>query len=177
VTSPFAARQTISWTAPFAGIRYELWIGKTDGTEIFRQTNISSTAFVLPNAIPAGEYRVSLRGQTADGVVLPWSSRDQVPLIIGLKGVVVPAAAGNRTFLWNSVPDATHFDVWVNYEGGTQTAHSQIYRNTAVTATTLLLPGSLPAGNYRIWIRAIRTESGVTFTTSWTPNGISFTLI
>jgi hypothetical protein len=83
---------------------------------------------------------------------------------------------GHRTLFWGAISDATHYDVWMNLVSGDQAPQSQIYRNTAVQGTSLLLPATLPAGSYRLWIRAVRAAEGETFLTEWTPNGTSISL-
>jgi ELWxxDGT repeat protein len=175
-TSPFDRTPMITWTAPFAGVSYELWIGRSDGVEVFRKTGISGTSFTLPVALANGSYRVSLRGQTADGILLPWSRADDTPLTIGFTGTVQGTLVGHRTLFWGAISDATHYDVWMNLVSGDQAPQSQIYRNTAVQGTSLLLPATLPAGSYRLWIRAVRAAEGETFLTEWTPNGTSISL-
>ncbi len=176
-TGQFDPTPTITWTAPFAGIKYELWIGKaSDGTQVFRQANITGTSFTLPTALANGNYKVSLRGVTADGLTLPWSNQDKVQFTIGLQGQVSASRTGSRTLTWNEIDGATRYDIWVNYVSGSQPAQSQIYRNENATGSSIVLPSSLPAGNYRVWMRAIHVEAGITFMTDWTVNGTTFTL-
>lgn len=175
-TSAFDRTPTITWTAPFAGVSYELWIGRPDGVEVFRKKGISGTGLTLPVELANGAYRVSLRGQAADGTLLPWSRPENVPLTIGYTGTVQGTLVGHRTLFWGAISDATHYDVWMNLVSGDQGPQSQIYRNTAVQGTSLLLPATLPAGSYRLWIRAVRAAEGETFLTEWTPNGTSISL-
>ncbi len=175
-TSPFDRTPTITWTAPFAGVNYELWIGRLDGVEVFRKKGISGTSLTLPVELANGSYRVSLRGQTADGTLLPWSPPENAPLTIGFTGTVQGTLVGHRTLFWGALPGATHYDVWLNLVSGEQSPQSQIYRNPAVTDTSLLLPAILPAGGYRLWIRAVRAVEGETFLTEWTPNGTNVSL-
>lgn len=66
------------------------------------------------------------------------------------------SAQGDVTLSWDDLSIADHYDVWVSDERGVM-----IYRNEVVNGLRITLPSSLPAGNYRAWVRAI-SGSGIT---------------
>ncbi|MCA9059400.1 MAG: hypothetical protein KDA85_12910, partial [Planctomycetaceae bacterium] len=56
-----------------------------------------------------------------------------------------------------------------DYLGGSQSSQGQIVRITNLNALTYTLSGALPAGTYRAWVRALKVEGAVTYTSYWSP--------
>lgn len=60
------------------------------------------------------------------------------------------------TFSWTPVTDAATYDLWVNR---LDVVTSKIVFQTGLASTSFTPSTPLPAGNYRVWVRAISTTS------------------
>ena len=90
---------------------------------------------------------------------------DAASLTIGAPPVLQQTAA--RTVSWNAVNGATRYEIWVDSLGGASQPGAQVVHETTWRRTTYSLNRSLPAGEYRVWVRAIRTERREVYRSAW----------
>ena len=72
----------------------------------------------------------------------------------------------NGMLQWNEVPDATTYEVWVNYIAPGRSAPTAFVRSGLIPSTSLSL-AELSKGRYIAWVRAIRSEAGERYTGTW----------
>ena len=142
-----ASRYTISVTR--VGMSQPVYTAET--TERFHRVSQ-----VLTN----GKYLITVVAQFGDGS----RSAPRTNLFdIG----PAPVVTRNGTHLrWNSLPAATHYDIWVNHIGLNNRETSQFLRISVHLGTDFELP-RLPAGLFRVWVRAVRAEAGQLYNGNW----------
>lgn len=161
ITSPTepstTARPTIVWTGDANGT-YELWVNAVGGaTKVVHSTAVTGTTLTPDTDLADGRYRAWVRERPAAGAAGPWSSAfdfwvaatgvPKTPVISDVTG----ASTGTPTFSWGTVENGATFELWVNNltTGATRVIHETALTELSFTATT-----ELPAGNYRVWLRA-----------------------
>lgn len=155
-TASVFAAPMLEWTDVGAD-EYEVWINDvSSGTGQFLMTKTSPSSAVLINdGLAPGKYRFWVRGSDNNGNVTSWSKSqtfevsDQT-VVTGPSGV---SETATPEIIWNAVPGATHYDVWLSNPGGL------IARETAASGTSHQFPDSLADSIYRVWVRPM-TDSG-----------------
>ena len=155
---------TISWTDVTDATFFDVWVDcvTTNTSQVFRNTDVTGTSLVLTTALGDNlSYAVWVRAGNVFGFG-GWSAAQDfgvgnapaaaptgVPTLTGPLGSNNPSLP---TISWTDVTDATFFDVWIDC---VTTNTSQVFRNTDVTGTSLVLTTALadPA-SYRAWVRA-----------------------
>lgn len=154
---------TVTWTAVPGAATYEFYILNTaNNTKVLHQKNISATSFTW-SGIPAGQYRYWVR--VAGATV--WSA----PVDVDTRGRTVVAPPTNvptqTHFSWQTVDNTIRYELWINRIG----VQNKYIDQRALTSPEYTHPGTLPAGTYRVWVRAI----GDTVTGAWSQS-IDFTV-
>ncbi len=157
---------TLAWTNMGAP-RYELWVNQVGGpTKIIYQSALNTNSFTPTTPLPNGTYDAWVRPLAADGEAGLWSFVYQFrmdyrvgPVTISPVGVTTDITP---TFTWQPIEGAAKYDLWVD---NLSTGVKQVIRidvpHVANAATiTYTRPASLPAENYRWWVRAV-TATGV----------------
>ncbi|MEZ6124263.1 MAG: hypothetical protein R3C49_13970 [Planctomycetaceae bacterium] len=158
---------TVSWTRVEGASAYDLYLAPaaTIGKPIVRQ-DVAATSFTF-SQLPVGDYRVWVRARAADGRLTPWSlyresflsitTTQQQTLVAPVVGT--PTVAGSvPTFSWNAVASASRYEVYV---AAAATPGTPVHRINTVTATSYSVTAGLPAGNYRVWVRAINASNQI----------------
>lgn len=167
LTSP-GPRPVISWTGISNAANYEIWISN-DSTKQGRylvQGGIVGTTFTPVADLPVGNYRIWVRGLTAESVASAWSAAQSMRIVTP-PAIVGSGAVHNTTQLsiqWTPVPGAAAYEVWVDRLSTGEVAY---HRQSNVTGTTLAL-SDIPLGQYAFWVRA-RNAAG--HFGNWSPRG------
>jgi len=155
--SSVPSQPAFSWTDA-SMVRYELEIQDISRARsvIFRADDVTSTSFQVPSDLPIGDFKLWVRGISADGIVGNWSDA----LAFAYRPTAFPetlAKSLNQTpeLGWNSVTSATSYDVVVRSVNTGRT--ELVRRNVAATSVTT---GILPIGKYLWWVIA-NGEGGV----------------
>lgn len=156
--STFDRTPELGWNAQTGADRYYLWINKQNSGQqadiIFRDRFIEGESFVLPNDLDDGNYVFWVKAISADGSESDWSAPSRFT-IGGRPEIITPTAdAVVNTpiqFTWTGITGTARYEFWLN--------RIDVHVNRAVyepslTGTTLRVD-SLPAGSYRLWVRAI----------------------
>ena len=86
------AKPQFNWTGLAGTERYELWVNdKATNVRVIHQTNLTTTTYTSPTALPPGTYRVWVRAVSTMGEITTWSS--PVDFVIALS--VKPAATAS----------------------------------------------------------------------------------
>ncbi|MCA9063305.1 MAG: hypothetical protein KDA96_09610 [Planctomycetaceae bacterium] len=156
------ATPVLSWGSVPNATGYEVYVTSSGAAPFYRKTGVQTNSHRVESPLPAGEWRVWIRATFADGIFSFWGPGQ----VIGIGPSPVMTAV-NRRLSWNPVTAATHYELWVDYLGGTASARQRILHDAFMTATSLTVPGNLPQGQYRAWVRAIRAESGDLYRGFW----------
>ncbi len=158
------ATPTIVWKTVDGASSYELWVSRRgESRAIYRQTGIEGSLHRIVQTLPRGEYTVWVRSHFANGSKSVWGNG--VPVNVGVRPVL--ADDGHVTVFWSPVSLATRYEVWIDYLGGETSPQPRFIHNSNHFATTHTLPPDAPAGTYRVWIRAIRSEAGEHYLGFW----------
>ena len=145
---------TITWSGSNGAASYDVWISNlSTGQNPVIQANVSTTSYTSMNPMGIGRYRVWVRGKTAAGTLTAWSNPKEFQI---RTSVVIDNLATSffdgAVISWAALPGAAKYDLWVN---NLTTGQLQVVRQSALTATSYALPGSLPLGKYAVWVRGI----------------------
>lgn len=163
--STLDATPTFRWKSVPDAAGYDVWIGKTGSNQpVYSRSGITRRNHTVDAPLPNGDYVVYIRARLNGGGVSQWGTG--LPMSIGAP-VTANVAATARAVSWARVPDATRYEIWVDYLGGTAPAGSRFIHETRWRQTTFTLPKSAPEGSYRLWIRAMRTEGKITHRSTW----------
>ncbi|MCA9061949.1 MAG: hypothetical protein KDA96_02790 [Planctomycetaceae bacterium] len=162
MNATFDRTPTFEWDALTGAVKYEVYISdRAVGTfpAYLYQKDIAATSFTPGSDMPDGLYRVWVIGVSAYNVRSYWTEPMDI-YIGGRPEILTPTGSTSDTtptFAWRTVDGADHYDLWVDQIGGTQ----QIIRELSLNSISFTPSSALPAGNYRMWVRAISTSSEV----------------
>ncbi len=158
INPTFDSTPTFAWTSIVGADRYDLWVRNftTGQDQVIRESNLTQTSFTAATPLPNAEYLWWVRAISNNGAASLWAggrfSIGGRPELIGPVGTITD---NTPTFDWTPVNGAASYDLWVDRMGGPV----QIIRQPALTNNTFTPATSLPAGDYRFWVRAI-SDSG-----------------
>ena len=166
--STFNAQPTFTWTAVPGAATFEVYLRA--GSNVIRQTGITTNSFTPVTPLPEGSYRWWVRGFAANGRSGRWSAPAQVT-IGGRPAILTPVAAGTTTttpqFTWTPVDGAASYSIYVSRVDIPGLAFSV----GTLTTTSYSHSLSLAAGTYRAWLRSLSStgvqspwSAAVTFT-------------
>jgi len=155
----FDSTPTFAWTAVTGATSYDLYVAdaKTK-VVVLRNKFVNTTSLTATTDIPSGEYMVWVRAQSGNSFSA-WS----VPsaLSIGLPPRITSATTvgtpAKPQFAWTAITGTERYELWVNNAANQRVIYETTLTNTAFTAAT-----TLPAGTYRVWVRAVSTMGVVT---------------
>ncbi|MCA9047025.1 MAG: hypothetical protein KDA69_22030, partial [Planctomycetaceae bacterium] len=155
----------IEWTLATTGpsATYEIYVSSPGvrGASYHRE-GLVGTNHRIDRPLSLGTHRIWVRTHFADGSRSEWSAAQS--LEIGPRTLVdfnAPAIT------WTPVRGATHYELWVDYLGGESPAVPQLIHEAFVTENRWTLSPTSPKGTYRVWVRAIRAESGDKYLARW----------
>ncbi|MEZ6127683.1 MAG: SdrD B-like domain-containing protein [Planctomycetaceae bacterium] len=168
------ATPTITWQAVSTASSYDVRVLTADGDVAYIATRTSGTSHRIATPLMFGvDYRVDVRANFADGSRTMWNDANGVPLegigaALRIDGRPAPTVNGNIVF-WNAVPAATSYEVWINrLDDQGQLLQAQVVHATNVRDLRHEFP-IIAAGNYAVWVRAIRAEGGEEYQSLWSP--------
>lgn len=119
------------------------------------QHNVKSNLLQLDQALEPGDYQVAVTAYDADGSALGSSlKRFVVKATAGTPVIYGPVGNESSTrpvFTWSAVTNATRYILWVNDVGNN--VNRFILKND-LTSSVFVPDTTLPAGDYRAWVRA-----------------------
>ena len=158
------ATPTIRWSPVSNAQSYEVWIGPPGSNQpTYRGSGFRGRSHEVATALPNGDYNFWVRAHLVGGGFSAWGTASN--LTIGPPLTLQQTAA--RTLSWNAATGANRYEIWIDYLGGASQAGAQIVHETALTRTSYSLPARLPAGGYRVWVRAIRFEGRDVYRATW----------
>ena len=163
VGGTFDSTPTFAWTAVTGATSYDLYVAdaKTK-VVVLRNQFVRTTNLTATTDIPSGEYIVWVRAQSGNSFGA-WSNPGA--FTIGLPPKITSATTvgtpGNLRpqVTWTTITGTERYELWVN-----NAANQRVIYETTLTNTTFTSATTLPAGTYRVWVRAVSTM-GVT--TAW----------
>ena len=173
VTETADATPVVSWTAVTGAQLYVVTLTSTTTGKVVYTANAASsvTSHRVATTLPNDTYTASIQAllpngaRTAPGVADSGGGFVLKRMIVGgaPKGVVITSPR----VLWQAVAGATKYDVWIDYISPTGKTE-RVFRQDSF-GTEIRLPSSLTsrAGEYRVWIRAIRSEAGQEYVGRW----------
>lgn len=156
-------RPVITWEKRTNAAYYEIWINKagTPGAVYFL-SRLTTTSHRLIQPIGNGTFTVWVRAVLKDGRSTAWGTGAAMTI-----GAAVVVTSNGNELSWTDVESATQYELWVNYEGGSQAKKARILQNANLKVTSLQLPTTLPKGLYRAWVRAIRVDGRNVYQGPW----------
>ena len=152
----------LEWESRPDAASYELWIAKVGvAGAVYHRTGIAGPVHRVATPLGNGDFTVWVRAYLGANKSTAWGAGYRMTV-----GAQVVLQVVGTTISWNAVPSATHYELWINYEGGEQARQAKIVYDATYVQTSFTLP-PLPKGTYKAWVRAIRAEGGSLFAGSW----------
>jgi hypothetical protein len=173
VAATVDATPLVSWSASLGAQSYVVTLTSTATGKVVYQASedAGKVAHRVTTVLPNDTYSVSIQA------VLPNGARTAPGVFkVGggfvLKRMTVGVAPKSVTILpskvtWQAVDAATRYDVWINYIDSKGKTERILRQDAFGTALPLSSGLTSRAGEYRVWIRAIRNESGQEYTSRW----------
>jgi RTX calcium-binding nonapeptide repeat (4 copies)/Bacterial Ig domain len=164
VTSPSGTVQvsppTIAWNPSLFADTYDVLIRRTDKAQPDILQNVDNFDSFTPSAVLAnGAYKAWVLPRTSTGNAGLWSAAAvfaiDVPTPALVTGVQRVGGANPVTIGWQPALHASRYEMWVR---NMDTGQNPVYQNNNLTSVQHTIPTALPAGNYRVWIRAINSQ-------------------
>jgi len=167
------ATPVVSWTANAAAQSFTVIVTSVaTGKVVYQGTAVrNQTSHRVPTALPNDTYTVSIQAlfsngaRSAPGVAKADGTFAMPKMLVGAAPKVT--ARSSSIVTWTAVNGATKYEIWINHVDLTSKV---VHLATEQTfETTYQLPAALAgrSGQYRIWVRAVRNESGQTFAGRW----------
>lgn len=151
-------RPTIEWLPVDKAVRYEIWIDRKGSASPWLIDNSALSSYTLPMDIAAGEYTVWVRAFNTHGTVCKWSNPWLFTATGGKPIILSPAdgaAVNNQpTITWTPVTAAASYEIWITYVG----VDYDYYVKSDIPLAEHTVTSALPAGTFRIWVRAILAD-------------------
>ena len=150
---------TMTWTAISGATGYEIWVDNltTGQSQVIYSTTVKSNSLESPVSLGFGVYRIWVRATGRNTLPSRWSvGRD---FYVG-PALLTPGPVTYETrpaFSWTALPGAASYQLFI------QQGESVIVNETGITVNTFTPRSSLPAGDYRWWVR----PSGVNGQKGW----------
>lgn len=148
------SQPTFSWPAVPTAIRYEIWLNDVTQnlSKVVHNTNVATTSFTVPQALPMSQYRVWIRGIDALGQVSIWSAAREFYVAPWPQTDLTAVATFDRTptLSWNPVLGAATYEVWVR----NMWTNTDSHRVSGIQSSHWTVPTNLTDGRYVWWVRA-----------------------
>lgn len=155
--STFDRSPLFEWQELAGAVKYEVFLRNLlSGATVFYQQNIAGLSYQVPTDLTDGPYRWWLLGVSAQNIRSFWTNPIDI-YIGGRTEVLSPAGtapSATPVFTWKPVGGAQRYDLWVDRVGGP----TQIIREQNLLSTQFTPAAPLPAGTFRMWVRAISTS-------------------
>lgn len=153
----------LGWATKAGSVSYELWISRNGVPgSVYHRTGLIGTSHRVDTPLGNGQFTVWVRANLGVGKTTAWGPGYQMSI-----GAAVVLKVTGTTVSWNAVPSATHYELWINYEGGEKPKLARIVYQEKYLQTSYTLSAPLPKGAYRVWVRAVRAEDGHHYFGAW----------
>lgn len=156
----FDTTPTFNWTAVTGATNYDVYVANAKTNVVVLRNKFVTTSFLTATTdIASGEYRLWVRAQSGNSFS-NWSipstfSIGLPPKITSVKTVGDPA---KPQFSWTTISGTERYELWVTNTG----TNVRVIHQTNLTNTTFTSATTLPAGTYRVWVRAVSTMGEIT---------------
>jgi len=168
------ATPTITYQSVAGATSYDVRVLTLAGETAYLAVGAEGTSHRIATPLMFGvDYRVDVRANFADGSRTMWDDKDGAPL----EGFGVPLRIDGRpqvsvngnVVAWNTVPAATSYEIWIDRvdDQGNLLQAKVVYANQ-IRDTRYEFP-IIEAGDYSVWVRAIRAEGGTEYKSFWSP--------
>ncbi|MBL8813542.1 MAG: hypothetical protein JNM43_25475 [Planctomycetaceae bacterium] len=155
-TSPIpSGTPLLAWSNLAGAAKYDLWISNitTGQSQFIRQQALTQNSYQVTTNLGVGTYQMWVRGIDASGLAAGWSSVWQFSTAAAGTAVSpnTPGFAAQPQFVWQTVPFATTYTIFVQNRATGATVLNQ----TGRTGTTWTPGTTLAKGDYRWWVRGV----------------------
>ncbi len=142
------------WQPVEGATSYDVYVGVTgDSKAVFRQTGITQTSFEVPVDLKDGDYTVWVKALLPNNRRSVWGNGFSLRIGAAPQFTGISAATGDVS--WIPVAGATRYEVWLGKVDPKTGARTRLLQEST-TETTWTIPGSVPGGNYGVWVRSVR---------------------
>ncbi len=139
----------VDWDEMPGANDYEIHVLNETTQSIVVQQLLGSNQFDS-NTLPAGAYRVLVRGRSITGDLSEWAQSASFAVGNPVINSVATSASATRTFQWVAPLGTLSSDVWLtNRDAGTRVLYQ-----TGVTGNSLATPSALTPARYAVWVRS-----------------------
>lgn len=139
---------TISWDPIPGATAYRVYINNVTLGHVGLLDTIVSSASVTPNfSFDFGVHRIWVQALGAGNFAGPWSAAESYYLGPDLLTPTLSTFDTQPDFTWTTLTGISTFQLYV------QRGSTVVINESGLTDTTWMLPGPLPDGDYRWWIR------------------------
>lgn len=146
-------RPTLSWTAIGAATSYDILLRSGSTTELI--TGIESNQYTPASAITVEDSQWWVR--SVDNIGRPGVFSEAASFNTSGRPVLSVMPSSNPLFEWTAVLGASGYILQAD---NLTTGQSSVIREVELTVTSYASPATLPAGNYRAWVRAVSSGDG-----------------
>jgi len=156
------ATPVVQWMVQSGADHYQVQVTDRSGQVLsYRSVGIRETDHRIATPLPPGEYQLWVRSHYSDGSRSLWGMG--VSLSIGAAPHVTFA---NGTLNWNRPVGTTSFEILLQRQNPDDLRWTTVVETDYYFQTSLPVR-SQPAGQYRFWGRATRSEAGDTYFSNW----------
>ncbi|MCA9061144.1 MAG: hypothetical protein KDA85_21675, partial [Planctomycetaceae bacterium] len=154
----------ITWQSVPDATNFELWISvRGQAAPLYHRNNQIQTSHSVESPLGNGDFTVWVRAHLRSGTSTAWGTGFRMSI-----GVPVTPKYDGQSITWPVVAGATQYEIWVDFLLGLQLiARSRYIHPSEVFANSWTIPIGSPAGEYRIWVRALRLEGDSTYRAQW----------
>lgn len=154
LTPTFEPAPTFTWNADADAVSFNLYLKSEQLNYVIVESGITDTQWTTPSPL-AGQVDWWVQPVNAAGEYGAWSEKAATD-VSGRAIVLEPILTGNPpTFRWTEVGGANVYVLQVNNIA----TGEQVIREDQLQENQFTPPSALPAGNYRIWVRAIQGDN------------------
>ena len=152
LNATFSQQPTFTWNMVPGATQYDVFVRNlATGVTVLYPKGIAGTSWTATSALAIGRYRWWVQARSAQNVLSLWSLPVDIQ-IGGKTSVLSPVGSTSDAtpeFTWRPVEGAVRYELWV-----ASTSVRVVYE-TQLTGTSFAPATNLPAGSFRIWVRAV----------------------
>ncbi len=156
LSATFDRTPTFSWQPVTGSVSYEVYVRNSNATNVYNGQSTTATNWTPSVDLPDGQYRWWVIAVKSAGVKSGGATTTDV-FVGGRPTIVSPlvgSSSSNRTptFTWKAVDGATSYNLQLDR---VDVAVPRVLNITGLTGTSFTATTALPAGTYRVWVRAV----------------------
>ncbi len=159
------ATPLISWKAVPQATSYEISIGPADKSKPVYQRSLPASAGIshqVTEPLTAGTYKFWIRAHFADKTRSAWGPGQTIEI-----RPAPQVSIDGQNIFWTPVKAATQYELWIDFRSIDDSVQPRFIHERTLAQTAFQLPSQLGSGEYRVWVRAIRSESGSPYVGRW----------